>query len=192
VAVGDFDGDGIPDLAVSHTDGVSVLLGNGDGTFRTRVDYAVAGSGRFSGLAVGDLNRDGKQDLVRVNADRNRGAVLLGQGDGSFRFPPGGGPGGPGSPGRAPSAPPAWWPSGAAPSTGGPTPSRALALARGEAPGRPVPLAGEADVVGLVARAGVTDTTPAHVIDRVLSDGTAGLLTDSLGEDLATPWAAWC
>jgi hypothetical protein len=46
-------------------------------------------------------------------------------------------------------------------------------------------------VVGLVARARVTDTTPAHVIDRVLSEGMARLLGDPLGEALATPRVAW-
>jgi hypothetical protein len=182
VAVADFHGDGLQDLAVSHTNGVSVLLGNGDGTFGPRVDYAGAGSGRFSGLAVGDLNLDGNPDLVRVNGDTNRGAVLLGNGDGTFRTPPS-------APG--PSAPPAWWPSGTAPSTGGPTPSQGLAPAWGEAPGRPVTPAVEADLAWLVDRARVTGTTPAHVIDRVLSEGTARLLTDPLGETLAPLLVAW-
>src|SRR5262249_61857674 len=98
---------------------------------------------------------------------------------------------GPGAGGRGPAAPPDWWMSGAPPPTGGPTPSGGPAPAGNEAPGRPVLLAGEADVVGLVARAGVADAAPSHVIDRVPSEGTAGLLTDPLGEALATPWVAW-
>jgi hypothetical protein len=180
-AVADFHGDGLQDLAVAHTNGVSVLLGQGDGTFGPKVDYALAGPGRFSGLAVGDFNRDGQQDLVRVNGDSDRGGVLLGNGDGSFRFPPS-------APGGSPTAS---WPSGEAPSTGGPTPSQGLAPAWGEAPGRPVTPAVEADLAWLVDRARVTGTTPAHVIDRVLSEGTARLLTDPLGETLAPLLVAW-
>jgi hypothetical protein len=46
VAVGDFNGDGIPDLAIANSSSrtVSVLLGNGDGTFGVAVDYAAGSS----------------------------------------------------------------------------------------------------------------------------------------------------
>jgi len=63
---------------------VSVLLGNGDGTFLPRVDYAV-GLGPSS-VAVGDFNRDGRADLVTTNEDDGTVSVLLGNGDGTFRF----------------------------------------------------------------------------------------------------------
>src|SRR5262245_43406680 len=66
VAVGDFDGDGKPDLATANSGGlsgnVSVLLGKGDGTFKTAVNYG-AGRHPFS-VAVGDFNGDGKPDLA--------------------------------------------------------------------------------------------------------------------------------
>src|SRR5215472_15708938 len=64
VAVGDFNGDGKPDLAVANanSNNVSVLLGQGDGTFLLAVNYA-AGSGPRS-LAVGDFNGDGILDLA--------------------------------------------------------------------------------------------------------------------------------
>src|SRR5439155_25459685 len=56
VTVGDFNGDGRPDLAVANTvsNNVSVLLGNGDGTFQVAVNYA-AGTGPRSGT-VGEFN----------------------------------------------------------------------------------------------------------------------------------------
>jgi hypothetical protein len=84
VAVGDFNRDGIPDLAVANfSDTVSVLLGKGDGTFGSAANYAV-GSGPES-VAVGDLNRDGIPDLVVANAFSNTVSVLLGNGDGTFQ-----------------------------------------------------------------------------------------------------------
>jgi hypothetical protein len=84
-AVGDFNGDGKLDLAVANqgSNNVSVLLGNGDGTFRAAVSY---GTGQFPySVAVGDFNRDGKLDLAVANFDSNSVSVLLGNGDGTFR-----------------------------------------------------------------------------------------------------------
>jgi len=71
---------------------VSVLLGNGDGTFQPAVTYDSGGYGALS-IAVGDANRDGKLDLIVANnsADGFTGegnvGVLLGNGDGSFQPP---------------------------------------------------------------------------------------------------------
>jgi hypothetical protein len=63
---------------------VSILLGNGDGTFQPAVAYA---AGKSPGcVAVGDFNLDGSLDLV-VNSDSNYITVLLGNGDGTFRSP---------------------------------------------------------------------------------------------------------
>src|SRR5438128_8278020 len=85
VAVGDFNRDGIADLAVANngSNNVSVLLGKGDGTFGAAIHYA-AGSGPNS-VAVADLNGDGIPDLVVANTGSQSGSVLLGNGDGSFQ-----------------------------------------------------------------------------------------------------------
>jgi hypothetical protein len=87
VAVGDFNGDGKADLAVADAGTqsaatVSVLLGNGDGTFQPQVTYPTGG-GPLS-VAVADLNGDSKQDLVLANYFGFTVSVLLGNGDGTF------------------------------------------------------------------------------------------------------------
>ncbi len=85
MAAGDFNGDGKTDLAVADSNGVSVLLGNGDGTFQPALSYS-AGVTPAS-IAVGDFNGDGKTDIVFVNSGSNRVSVLLGNGDGTFQTP---------------------------------------------------------------------------------------------------------
>jgi hypothetical protein len=84
VAVGDFTGDGIPDLAVASTD-VAILVGRGDGTF---FDDPINHSGYGgTGVAVADVNGDGKLDVVTSDSGYP-GAVseLLGNGDGTLRY----------------------------------------------------------------------------------------------------------
>jgi hypothetical protein len=88
VAIGDLDGDRRPDLAVANsaqsdaTGSVSVLLGNGDGTFEARTDLSV-GNHPWA-VAIGDLDSDRRPDLVVANQGSNTLSVLLGNGDGSF------------------------------------------------------------------------------------------------------------
>jgi hypothetical protein len=84
--VHDLNGDGHPDLTVANgVDGtVSVLLGNGNGTFQTAVSYA---AGSFpAAIAVADLNGDGKLDLAASDFDEDGNVyVLLGSGNGTFQ-----------------------------------------------------------------------------------------------------------
>jgi hypothetical protein len=97
VAVGDFNRDGNLDIVVTNENctviahistvscsagSVSILLGNGDGTFQPHVEYATG----LAPISVNptDLNGDGKLDLVVVNDQDNSISVLLGNGDGSF------------------------------------------------------------------------------------------------------------
>ncbi len=97
MAVADFNSDGALDLAVANggtQDSVSILLGNGDGTFQAPGVYASGGSSAAT-IAVGDFNGDGAPDLAVANGCANynnlvcssSGAVgvLLGNGDGTFQ-----------------------------------------------------------------------------------------------------------
>jgi Calx-beta domain/FG-GAP-like repeat len=81
VTVGDFNGDGRPDLATENYNNTdSVLLGNGDGTFQAALSFAAADQ---SGPATtGDINGDGRFDLVTAGV-----SVRLSNGDGSFAPP---------------------------------------------------------------------------------------------------------
>jgi hypothetical protein len=92
IAVADFNQDGKWDLVVANSGSntVSILLGNGDGTFQPAMSFATPPDPFFVG--VGDFNNDGKPDLITVNISNNSGrcncvAVLLGNGDGTFRIP---------------------------------------------------------------------------------------------------------
>jgi hypothetical protein len=81
---GDFNRDGIPDIAVVDflSASVGVLLGKGDGSFQNPVTYT-AGDGATA-VVTADFNRDGKPDLAVVNENANNVSILLGNGDGTF------------------------------------------------------------------------------------------------------------
>jgi hypothetical protein len=80
----DFNGDGKLDLAfLDDSNMVGVLLGNGDGTFQPIKNFLVDVAA--GGLAVGDLNHDGKPDLISTSDTDNAVDVLLGNGDGTFQ-----------------------------------------------------------------------------------------------------------
>jgi hypothetical protein len=86
VAVSDFNRDGNPDLAVAnhHSNNVSILLGNRDGSFKPATASPVSVGVDPRALAVGDVNLDGKPDLVVANYFSNNVTILLGNGSGGF------------------------------------------------------------------------------------------------------------
>ncbi|MBI3928508.1 MAG: VCBS repeat-containing protein [Armatimonadetes bacterium] len=80
----DFDGDGILDLAVTNngSNDISILLGEGDGTFGAPTTFAVGTAPE--GLAAADFNEDTILDLAVNNRDSNNVSILLGAGNGTF------------------------------------------------------------------------------------------------------------
>jgi hypothetical protein len=84
IAVGDFNRDGIPDLATANrsSSSVSILLGNGSGGFSAKVDYALGTNP--NAVAVGDFNGDGIPDLATANYTSNNVSILPGVGNGTF------------------------------------------------------------------------------------------------------------
>ena len=111
LAVGDFNNDGnldlamVNDYAISYygnpdpdpSNGVSVMLGNGDGSFQAPSNVPLYHGAKATSLAVGDFNADGTMDLAvasvtdpyypgDVYEDRGLASVLLGHGDGSFHI----------------------------------------------------------------------------------------------------------
>ncbi|PYM04778.1 MAG: hypothetical protein DMD82_13405, partial [Candidatus Rokuibacteriota bacterium] len=86
-AIGDLDGDGRLDLALTKINGdsVSVLFGKGDGTFGVESGVRLW----TSYVAIADFDADGRNDLAALHQDYNAGSlsVLLGNGDGTFGSP---------------------------------------------------------------------------------------------------------
>ncbi len=68
---------------------ITVLMGNGDGTFQPKVTYPGCATGRALKIILADFNRDGNTDVALGCSDGTNGSltILLGNGDGSFKTP---------------------------------------------------------------------------------------------------------
>jgi type II secretory pathway component GspD/PulD (secretin) len=86
----DFNSDGKPDLAIVNetTNNVTILLGNGDGTFTEATGSPISVGNKPVALASSDLNGDAKPDLAIANQADNTVSVLLNNGDATFAAAP--------------------------------------------------------------------------------------------------------
>jgi FG-GAP-like repeat len=86
IVSGDFNGDGVIDLAVGNQNGatVSILLGNGDGTFSQPNPAYAVGTTDLADIVAGDFDGDGNLDLAITSPSNDTVAVALGNGDGTF------------------------------------------------------------------------------------------------------------
>lgn len=85
VTTGDFNGDGKQDMAVANKGSISILLGNGDGSFQSQVDYVIGNW--ICAINVNDFNNDGKADLAIADASGYESvSIFIGNGDGSFQL----------------------------------------------------------------------------------------------------------
>lgn len=85
MAVGDLNQDGRLDVAVTNntSSSISILLGNGDGTFNLAGSYPTDLSP--TAIVAADFNHDGHLDLAVVNSGAGDVTILLGNGDGTFK-----------------------------------------------------------------------------------------------------------
>jgi type II secretory pathway component GspD/PulD (secretin) len=91
IVLGDFNGDGIQDFAVTNfTDNtLSLFLGNGDGTFKQATSSPFAMPATATGpiaMTSADFNSDGNLDLAIVNQTTNNVTILLGNGNATFNL----------------------------------------------------------------------------------------------------------
>jgi hypothetical protein len=91
LTVGDFNGDGFPDIAAGSQDetknSVAVWMNRGDGTFAAPVTYALTSDSPYANswsIAAGDFNGDNKLDLAVVGDSTSIAGILFNQEDGSF------------------------------------------------------------------------------------------------------------
>ena len=86
INVADFNGDSNLDIAVLNGDSsnIGVLLGVGNGTFLNQTTYSVSNTNSTYFFTVGDVNNDGRWDILIPNSFDNNIGILLGRGDGTF------------------------------------------------------------------------------------------------------------
>ncbi|CAF2712982.1 unnamed protein product [Rotaria sp. Silwood2] len=88
VAVSDFNKDSLLDIVVGNTgtNNVGIFLGYGNGTFTAQTIFSIGGGSNPRSIAVTDFNKDSLLDIAVVNSATSNVAILLGYGNGTFRY----------------------------------------------------------------------------------------------------------
>jgi hypothetical protein len=86
VAIDDFNNDNRSDIVVANsgTDNLGILLGLGNGTFRTQMIYSLGIDSHPQYVITGDINKDGQIDIVAANSMNDSISVIMGYGNGTF------------------------------------------------------------------------------------------------------------
>jgi flagellin-like hook-associated protein FlgL len=87
VTLGDLNGDGVLDMVTADgafgANTASIMLGNGDGTFKARTTVQTGANPRS--VTLGDLNGDGVLDMITADTGGSTASIMLGNGDGTFK-----------------------------------------------------------------------------------------------------------
>ena len=89
VVTGDFNADGFVDIATANNAGINITFipGKGDGTFSTAVNFPVPNAHRPAGIAIADIDADGKLDVVYADSNSTNVYAALGTGNYVFANP---------------------------------------------------------------------------------------------------------
>lgn len=87
VATADLNSDGFPDIVTANypANSVSVLLNSGNGTFPAFTTFTTGSANAPYAVATGDINADGRPDIITANYNTNTVGLLLGNGNGTFQ-----------------------------------------------------------------------------------------------------------